>query len=402
MPDALRKRVLFFAEAVTLAHVARPAVLSRVLDPARYDVHLACAADRYEFVLQPLPVTRWNIESVTSASFLQALARGARLYERSTLARYVEDDLRVLEAVRPDIVIGDFRLSLAISAPRAGVPYVALTNAYWSPYARRAFPIPEHPLLNLLGLRLAKRAFQCLRPAIFAYHARPLNQLRRAHGLSALGDLCSIYTWGDYTLYADLPELVPIADLPSNHHFLGPVLWEPQVAPPAWWNLLAERPSIYITLGSSGETSVLPAVLAALAPLPVTVMVATAGRVPNTAWPDNARAADYLPGRQAASRSGVVICNGGSPTVYQALAVGVPVLGIPTNMDQYLNMQYVEHYGAGLMLRAEQATSGAVRTAVERLFSEASFHLNAARCRTACANYRAEDRFRNLLADWLI
>ena len=35
------KNVLFFAEAVTLAHVARPYVLGKALDPARYRVVFA-------------------------------------------------------------------------------------------------------------------------------------------------------------------------------------------------------------------------------------------------------------------------------------------------------------------------------------------------------------------------
>ncbi|RXL56259.1 hypothetical protein EO238_33760, partial [Citrobacter sp. AAK_AS5] len=37
-----RKRILFVGEAVTLAHVVRPAVLARALDPSRYEVVLAC------------------------------------------------------------------------------------------------------------------------------------------------------------------------------------------------------------------------------------------------------------------------------------------------------------------------------------------------------------------------
>src|SRR5690606_21714330 len=36
-----RPRILFVAEAVTLAHVARPMMLAQRLDPARYDVSLA-------------------------------------------------------------------------------------------------------------------------------------------------------------------------------------------------------------------------------------------------------------------------------------------------------------------------------------------------------------------------
>ena len=51
----------------------------------------------------------------------------------------------------------------------------------------------------------------------------------------------------------------------------------------------------------------------------------------------------------------MVICNGGSATVYQALAESrAPVLGIPSNMDQHLTMQCVEGAEAGLSLRTEE------------------------------------------------
>jgi hypothetical protein len=34
----------------------------------------------------------------------------------------------------------------------AGVPYLTVTNAYWSPYARQRFPMPELPLSRRIGV----------------------------------------------------------------------------------------------------------------------------------------------------------------------------------------------------------------------------------------------------------
>ena len=74
------------------------------------------------------------------------------------LRAYVDDDLALLEAVRPDVVIGDFRLSLSVSARVAGIPYVNVTNAYWSPYARPHFEVPNLALTRLVGLFMVSRA----------------------------------------------------------------------------------------------------------------------------------------------------------------------------------------------------------------------------------------------------
>ena len=52
-----------------------------------------------------------------------------------------------------------------------------------------------------------------------------------------------------------------------------------------------------------------------------------------------------------------VICNGGSPTCYQAFSAGVPVIGIASNLDQYLNMRAVENANAGVLIRPQQVRS---------------------------------------------
>lgn len=47
-----------------------------------------------------------------------------------TLRKYVEADLRVLDEIAPDLVVGDLRISLSVSARLAGIPYIAIANAY--------------------------------------------------------------------------------------------------------------------------------------------------------------------------------------------------------------------------------------------------------------------------------
>lgn len=110
--------------------------------------------------------------------------------------------------------------------------------------------------------------------------------------------------------------------------------------------------------------------LDALAALPVTVMAATAGAIELGSVPSNAFVAPYLPGDAAARRASVVICNGGSPTSQQALAAGVPVIGIAGNLDQFLNMHGVLAAGAGVLLRADRFHEASLRLAVTRLLGD--------------------------------
>lgn len=397
-----RKKILFVAEAVTLAHVGRPLALAQMLDRQRYDVHLACAPG-YEVFFKGSNVHHWTLNSIASAQFLAALARGKPVYDAATLAQYVLDDLRLLQAVRPDVVVGDFRLSLSVSARLAQVPYVGVINAYWSPYVAQRYRVPAIALSRLLPIPLADTLFNLVRPAAFALHSMPLNRVRRAYQLPSLGhDLRRIYTDADHILYADTPEMFPAHDLPVTHSYLGPVMWSPPTGLPSWWDALPRgRDIVYVTLGSSGQGALLPKMLQALAPLPLTVIAATAGNSDPGLLPDNAHVANYLPGELAAQRARLVICNGGSPTSQQALAAGVPVLGIAGNLDQYLNMDGVLRTGAGALLRSDRLTARQVSTATLRLLEAPAAHDAAQRVAQQFQRYDAGARLSGVLAQIL-
>ncbi|NND66957.1 MAG: glycosyl transferase family 1, partial [Halioglobus sp.] len=224
-PGNGRPRLLLFSEAVTLAHIARPYALGVDLVAAGFEIHLARAA-RYDKLLGDALPQRHDISSITPTAFNAALARGAPLYDFETLKAYVDDDLRVIAEVEPDAIIGDFRLSLAVSAAVAGVPYLALANAYWSPYCRQRYPVPELPFVQALGPTVGQLLFSAVRPLAFALHCLPMHRLRRHYGLRSLGaNLNRVYTHGDCTLYADAPGLFEMRELPDNHHFIGPLNW---------------------------------------------------------------------------------------------------------------------------------------------------------------------------------
>lgn len=374
------RTVLLMAEAVTLAHYARIAVLARLL-PAE-DFRVVVAADPRYRHLDPVPGIEFHpVHSIPSAQFARALARGNPVYDAATLGSYVEEDLRLIEAVGPDAVVGDFRISLGISARRAGVPYLGVADPYWSPRARIAYPVPELPATRFLPIAWAQRVFDTVRPLAFRLHARPYNAVRRRFGLPALvGDVRHVYTDADGLLYAGLPELVEVEPGEPREHFLGPLLWRPELPLPDWWNdLPTQGPLAYVTLGSSGRTALLAPVVQALVSLGITPVVADGGRAGHGA----VFRADFLPGEAVIARASLVVCNGGSPTCYQALAHGVPVLGLPSNLDQYLNMSGVARAGAGLLLRADRAAVPAIAAAARRLLDEPGCRAAAARLQAA-------------------
>ncbi|GAC1352344.1 MAG: glycosyltransferase [Polyangiales bacterium] len=403
---ASRTPILFIAEAVTLAQVTRLAVLARALEQdGRYQAHFASAAFD-PLIFREGEFIRWPIHSLSKELVEAKITSGKRIYDSRILERYVAEELALFARVRPAMVVGDLRWSLTVSAAIAKVPCATLINAYWSPHLlRRGFPLPEHPIVRLLGVEKAQHYFPQAIPYVFAHFARPVNALRKKHRLPEIGSLLEVITHGDVTLYPDVEAITPTSALPESHHFLGPVLWAPEGPQPIFPNPNPQnnRPRIYVTLGSSGNIECLPMVIAALGQLDVDAIVATAGRATRNKLPlkvaNNVRITDYVPGHLAARASQLVICNGGSSTAYQALNEGTPVLGIPHNLDQYLAMTAIRDTGAGLLLRSGTLTVQQVKDAVVAMINDKRYALAAGSLKQSLHSLDARDRFRGIVSD---
>lgn len=390
-----RKKILFFGEPATLAHVARPVVLARGLDARRYEVELATGAD-FRRIPEQAGLRVRALDSIGTRAYLAAVAAGRVVFPYRTLERYVRDDLRHIESFGPDVIVGDFRLSLAVSARLARVPYVALSNAYWSPHAHARIEVPVHAATRLIGPKAAGALFRPVAPLVLAAHSLPMHRLRRRHGLPSLGfDLGRVFTEGDVTLFADVPQMVPLdaGAAPGRYRHIGPVVWSPPgELPPALAADTDRRPLVYVALGSSGDPRLLGTLVTALRQVDCRIALATGGAPPPAGLPADAVTADFLPGDRVAARAQLVICNGGSPGTHQALQQGTPVLGIPSNLDQMLNMQFVERCAAGGTLRADRVGVSAVRQAVQRLLSDPSHRAGARQVAAWFAGYDPVER----------
>ncbi|HJX62740.1 MAG TPA: nucleotide disphospho-sugar-binding domain-containing protein [Polyangia bacterium] len=137
----------------------------------------------------------------------------------------------------------------------------------------------------------------------------------------------------------------------------------------------------------------------ALAGIDASVLLSTAGHDLPSELPPNVFAAPYLPGDRAVARAALVISNGGSTTGYQALAGGVPVLGIASNLDQFLAMTAIAASGAGILLRAGSLKEALVRDAIGRILSNPSFGQAAKTVASDFARYNSAQRFESAISD---
>src|SRR5690242_15896869 len=93
---APRRRVLFVADDVTLAHAVRPMVLAKALRAAGYDVRLAMGGAYGELLCQE-GIEAERIASISPAEFQDILWKNQAIYPVERLRRFLADDLRLLE-----------------------------------------------------------------------------------------------------------------------------------------------------------------------------------------------------------------------------------------------------------------------------------------------------------------
>jgi len=303
----------------------------------------------------------------------------ANWWNGERLRAYVKADLEVFARERPDLVLGDFRLSLGTSCEHAGSPSAITLNAAWTNYSSARSRAPEHlAITRALGRPLATRLLPWIREGILRWDARPFRRLRRELGLSPGSNIWDAWR-GDLNLIVDTPEYGPTEHLPGNYHYIGPIVWEPDVEPPSWLaELDPDRPIVYVTMGSTGDPRFFDAAVDLFGHTELQVIMTTAGLARLPELPPNCRAVELAPGSRLMEVSDVVVCQGGNGTIYQALAHGVPIVGIPTMHDQEFNLDRVEALGVGIHLSELRFRPEDLRGAVRRTLEDESFRRNAA------------------------
>lgn len=399
-----RPCILLIGEGVSLAHIGRMLTLAAALDPGRYDIHFACDG-KYEKLVTATPnLTFHALHTIPGAQWMEAMERKDATYTDADIAAYIEAELELFRRLKPAMIVADTRFSVSTTAEYLGIPHAPLVNGYWSPYAEHNIYEPIDQPLRLM----ARRAKQRLKAMGRALLGRPapsddldtiaFNKARRKLGLKPVKDFYDLASRGTYTLYADAPGVFAMRPTPASHIHLGPVLWSPATPLPVWWETWdPAKPLIYMTLGTTGAADTVPRIVGALAELPVSVMVATAGRTEFGEVPDNVFVADYLPGLECASRASVVVSNGGSATSYQGLIHGAPVVGVWSNPDQELIMSQISRMGAALSLPAVDIDPQVIKEMTRRVLEEPSFRRAAGEIAEKFAAAKVEVEFNRFL-----
>ena len=207
--------------------------------------------------------------------------------------------------------------------------------------------LPDIFPLRLLPKSLGEMLFKIFSPLVYRIEARPFNRVAKKYSVEqATGSLLKVYTQADHILLVEPPGWDG-DQAPSGSSFIGPITWTPDsVKLPNWWpEVNWEIPTIYISVGSSGSQDMIQAVVSALQDYECQLVVAGQPDSITNFGKIKFYSSPFVPNNLALKKARGFVFNGGSLAMVEALKLGLPLLGLASNYDQFLNLTLLEKKG---------------------------------------------------------
>jgi UDP:flavonoid glycosyltransferase YjiC (YdhE family) len=272
-------------------------------------------------------------------------------------------------AVRPDVIVSqDFTCGLATALRDAlGVPYGLVHGTV---YFGRDMSRPQQADYSAAEIERTQR--------------------RRAHSLTlAPPDLTLIATDSRF----DRPPSPP----PPEHHWIGPLLWEPAVPAPAFltsdgdpWALVSlstHRQPHEIELARAALDALASFPLRTLLTLPDTTVARDLGTPPRSSQ-NQARIETFVPHTAVLERAALCVCQAGHGLVAKCMYHGVPMVLVPWGRDQPAVAGRAEALGIARVVRRTELSPHSLADAIRAVLDDESMW---ARCEEHAKRLRLRD-----------
>jgi UDP:flavonoid glycosyltransferase YjiC (YdhE family) len=186
------------------------------------------------------------------------------------------------------------------------------------------------------------------------------------------------------------------SQLPTNHHYVGFLLWEAAGGLPEYVNHPGD-PWALVTLSTApqrGELTLALSALQALADQPVRTLLT----LPSENYaeelgdvPGNVTLAGYVPHTPVLENSSIVICHAGHGLVSKTLYHGVPMVLLPWDRDQPGVAARAERLGIARVVARPQVSADTVSQAVDAVLNESDYVKAAIRVSTRLKRTNAID-----------
>ncbi len=361
-----KSTLLILPYTPTLSHISRPLEVAKLLKSEGFEILFAgfnTRKSKSSFIedegfkclplYEPDPDILFNNIRQGDLSFVS----------KSTLMDMIKADILLFKRIKPDLILTDGRFSAMISTQICNIPHAAIVNASSTEYRS----VPYIPILDQLSKRINSKKLHgfCdtinlnIEMAVFDAFMNTFTKLSKKFNLSRKVTATNCLEGKDITFLADIPEYFPVKNKPDNYHYIGPITWKRSgfTPMPEWWPLPENNTKkIYITMGTTGEGNLFSKIYHQFKRSDFTSIVTTGGQSDNfETVPDKIYVENFMDGEKILQNSDLVVCHGGNGTIYQALSMGKPIIGIPTIPDQDFNMRRVEALGVGVRVTMKDA-----------------------------------------------
>jgi len=337
----------------TLSHLAKCLALRAVLQRRGHEVLLAVAAARAAFLERLGEKDYFVLPDIQEAD--GGALPGFCWFRPERVEAVVRAEVKLLQELRPDAMLGVFRFTGPLSAALAEIPYDSLICGAMTP----AFTGVLGFAADEPGAVAQAESLRFFRQAC----ARRLQPALQALGLPAVDDIFQLQV-GRRTFLWDTPEFQPLPPTPGYCH-VGPILWsgwpQPQIGLDALDRL--RGPIAFVAFGTgSAPPALLRHLIGALWQLGYSVALALGGQSAAAELPtDPTRLAvfEFLPTASILERAALIVCHGGQLLIFEALRQRLPVFVLPLQPEQAQNGRCIEAMGCGLRLQKGIVFTGA-------------------------------------------
>lgn len=335
------------------------------------------------------------------------------VYTPDELRRYARAEAGYLREIGARAVVTGFTLTTLLSSRLAGIPLVTEHNGSWLPpvWERGLLPVPADPpwpWMSRLPERVARRLVNAA-PARASWYCALINEAGAELGVEPVPSTAAL-TLGDVALLTEAPEVVglpadaftswrpPVRRGPASARYrsgsrlavAGPIYARLATPLPAEAEaaLAAPGPRAYLAMTSTPPDLIRATLRAVLRAAPdLHVLVAGTVHDPARLAPDDVprervTVCGVLPSHLVMPWVDVAVTTAGQGSLQTAMAAGTPVVGVPLQPEQDLNIVLLARRGAGIRVPRSAAGTATMTAAVRRA-------LHHPELRTAAAGIQA-------------
>jgi UDP:flavonoid glycosyltransferase YjiC (YdhE family) len=400
------RMIALFPHCGFLSETSRMLAIHGALRAAGEPVCIATHGGPWESLLERAGV-RWvqvgpHMDAERCARFIQSLpgigAPTQSMYSDDEMLTYARAEADFMRQRGVRLAVTGFTLTTLLSTRLAGVPLAASHAGSWVPpvYEAGLLPAPSRPVMPLAGMlpKVLQRRLMNWSPSRLHIHCAGFNRAAKILGVERVPSFAALLL-ADLTLVTDLPEILGVSQdalerwRPAPHggyrpattlRYTGPLYARLDLPVPERVDRFLERggPVAYVALTSSSPGLVRSVVAAARQSGCKVLVAATLHELGDLEGPQ-VLVEPLLASDRIMPRVAVAVVTGGQGSVQTAMASGVPMVGIPLQPEQDLNLLLAERQGMAVRLAPSLAGGVAMTKAVRTLLDQPRYREQAMR-----------------------